>query len=167
MPILRTHHQTNFPTMGRSNNNSNFPRPSTWAERYSYMPGQTSASVVSMSGIKTIPADAPKSERHISNILNQGPSYGWKGPGNGVHGSMWGQYETKRVDFQQLDEQDTTSAATMKEQQQPAGPAAVKPDTFTWVTLSQEVNGDALGPATGKISLESSTTASEVSSNSF
>ncbi|ERF69795.1 hypothetical protein EPUS_07051 [Endocarpon pusillum Z07020] len=153
--------------MGPSRNMSSFPRPSTWAERNSYIPGQTLASTASMSGVKTIPADAPKSERHISNILNQGPSYGWKGPGDGLQGSMWAQYETKRVDFQKLDEQDTTSQAKTKEQQQLGGPAAAKPDTFTWVTPSQEEKGDALGSARGKLSSESSTTASEASSNSF
>ena len=156
--------------MGPSRNMSTFPRPSTWAERNSYVPGQTLASTTSLSGVRTIPADAPKSERHISNILNQGPSYGWKGPGNGLHGSgvqgsMWGHYETKPVDFQKLDEQDTSSPAKTKKQQ-PSGPAVVKPETFTWVTPSQEEKGDALGSAKGEISLESSTTASDASSNS-
>lgn len=78
---------------------------------------------------------------------------------------MWTHYETKRVDFQKLDEQDTSSPAkTETKKQQSAGPAAVKPDTFTWVTLSQEEKGDALGSSRGKISSESSTTASEASS---
>lgn len=158
-------------TMGPSRNNSAFPRPSTWAERNSYVPGQTLASASSMSGVKTIPADAPKSERHVANVLNQGASYGWKGPGNGLHGSgmqgaMWAHYETKTVDFQKLDELDTHSPANNSKKQTSGGPAAVKPETFTWVTPSQEEKGDALGSARGKIALGSSTTGSKASSTS-
>ncbi len=122
-----------------------------------------------MSGVKTIPADAPRSERHVANVLSQGPSYGWKGPGNGLHGTgvqggMWAHYETRTVDFQKLDELDTSSPAKKKTSN---GPAVVKPETFTWVTPSQEDNGDALGPARGTVSLGSSTTGSKASSSSF